>query len=968
MSKYAAFVSYSGAADARVASALQSALQRYAKPWRSLRAQRIFRDQASMAANAALWPTLHAALDESEFLILLASEESAGSEGVGRELEYWLEHKDPAKILLVLTSGEIHWNSGSFERSTAVHSRLSGVFPQEPLWVDAPTLRTDKDLSLQAPAMLRCVEQLAPTLRHLDKDELSGEHVRQYRLVRRLSAAAVALLSVLTLVAFTTAVIAVNQASKADKQRQTADQQRALADTQRRSALARQLAAQAQLARDTDWQTALRLNSAAYQLSPGPEAQQGLVSTLADSRLRGRFAVKDAIIAANWSVMVSEGNAITDVSDPAHPKRLGGPWSLPGAVHGVSPDGTLLATIADPLPVQLWSIAHPDQAPVPLGQPLPADVAKAWGATFSPDGQTLAYIGTRDEKSNQFDVLSLWRITDPARPVKVGQIHLEQFAGQRPWEEIDSFSFSGNGKLLAVLSNKPSSIDQARVTLWSLAGPEPVMLSSRDVEDGSDVVLSKDGRTEVVVAGTPLAQLQSGVSTDALDVWSVSDPRTPRRLAEVPLTYSFAMHEVMSADGSLVAVTGDNGVEVWDLSQGSRPVRAATLPSAGTVLSFRPDGSVLATSNADEVRVWNLQDRSPQKLTTVDVRGEPFAWSPDGSMIVTSRGAANDQSALYVLSPQGTRLATLPLRDQLSIEQVDFAGAALVVATGRDQILLIDVSNPRAPRRVGEIDALANGQTATAVSADGATLALAERTDGLQRLQLWDIRRPADPKKLSGDVELDDAPMSVAFSPDRRWLAVGTIGKSRATAVQLWDVSNPFSPRQRSSFAPNGSTAIWQVGFSPDGKLIAVSDPTAEVVGLWSVADPDHPRAAGRLVGHVGGVIEFAFSSDHRTMATTSYDGTIRLWSYASDTAPQEIGPPMVAKSSFAWHIAFSPDATALVSTHDDRAVRLWDISYLADLWQSAPQLACGLAGGGLTRDQWSLYLPDTPYENSCAS
>jgi hypothetical protein len=64
---YGAFISYSHAADGRLAPAIQSALQRFAKPWYRLRAVRIFRDQTSLAATPALWPSIEKALAESDY-------------------------------------------------------------------------------------------------------------------------------------------------------------------------------------------------------------------------------------------------------------------------------------------------------------------------------------------------------------------------------------------------------------------------------------------------------------------------------------------------------------------------------------------------------------------------------------------------------------------------------------------------------------------------------------------------------------------------------------------------------------------------------------------------------------------------------------------------------------------------------------------------------------------------------------
>ena len=51
------FISYSHAADGRIAAALQNGLQRFAKPWYRTRALHIFRDDTSLAeGEVSRWP------------------------------------------------------------------------------------------------------------------------------------------------------------------------------------------------------------------------------------------------------------------------------------------------------------------------------------------------------------------------------------------------------------------------------------------------------------------------------------------------------------------------------------------------------------------------------------------------------------------------------------------------------------------------------------------------------------------------------------------------------------------------------------------------------------------------------------------------------------------------------------------------------------------------------------------------
>ena len=63
---YKGFISYSHAADARLAPALRSALRRIGQPWYRRAPFRIFLDESSLSANPALWDSIEAALAQEE--------------------------------------------------------------------------------------------------------------------------------------------------------------------------------------------------------------------------------------------------------------------------------------------------------------------------------------------------------------------------------------------------------------------------------------------------------------------------------------------------------------------------------------------------------------------------------------------------------------------------------------------------------------------------------------------------------------------------------------------------------------------------------------------------------------------------------------------------------------------------------------------------------------------------------------
>src|SRR5687768_8318461 len=110
---YNAFFSYSHAADSALAPAFRLALHRFANPWYKPRALSVFLDQSSLSANPALWPAIERALSASDYFVLLASPASAASPWVRKEIDWWLRNRSVDKMLVLLTDGELIWNSAA---------------------------------------------------------------------------------------------------------------------------------------------------------------------------------------------------------------------------------------------------------------------------------------------------------------------------------------------------------------------------------------------------------------------------------------------------------------------------------------------------------------------------------------------------------------------------------------------------------------------------------------------------------------------------------------------------------------------------------------------------------------------------------------------------------------------------------------------------------------------------------------
>lgn len=367
-----------------------------------------------------------------------------------------------------------------------------------------------------------------------------------------------------------------------------------------------------------------------------------------------------------------------------------------------------------------------------------------------------------------------------------------------------------------------------------------------------------------------------------------------------------------SPDGKLLAAVQDGTIRVWNLAThkeiGAFARADGKLKFEPWVCTFSPDKRVLAALGADALTVraiylWDVGGKNPpRRLDCLTNTDSSYCFSPDGKAIYVATS-----NRLFVCDPAtGKVVRTLPEAQTDYFQIAISPDGKRLALRAQESFRLCDVTTGR------ELFSLAEQDPKMTFTADSRRLVLVQRDAAARIIDAASGRELHHWKGIRSGESLYDS----ALSPDGTTLA--TVGETNV--IRRWSLTTG----KELPIPDGGDGLAATVGFSPDGKMVAVG--SLDGVMLWELStgkpmrkltrprladDPANDRLSmfARLPSSI------TYTPDGRQLIAGWSNGALTAWDAASGKSAWAARPhrdPVVA-------LAFSTNGCRVISVARER-------------------------------------------------
>lgn len=536
-----------------------------------------------------------------------------------------------------------------------------------------------------------------------------------------------------------------------------------------------------------------------------------------------------------------------------------------------SPDGKYITSGRFHGTIQIWDAKSGSL----IRENGPEDGEAISSICYSSDGNSIAF--------GQMVNFGVWG--DHSRPIYIWDIKnggkMRSLNGHKG--TINSICFSPNGRFIA-----SSSEDEKCIRIWDTISENQVGSLVGHKETVTELCYSFDGKFII-----------SASEDNTIRIW---DLNTYEQIGNTLIGHETSIISLCcSSDGKrIISGSRDGNIRVWEIETGELMKVYQLNESNKQALCINPYKEEVAVAMDNGIiNMWNIAERVKCNTIAVGPGGfEAVCYNPNGRYIAYG----DDDNVIYIWDIESSKKLNYSLvGHKKKVTSVCYSpdGKYIVSGSGDGTIRIWNAEN-------GQQISLKEHQgfvTSICYGADGKYI-IFESDDLIKKMNV--VEDSIDLQVCS--IVENELPFvnTVDISPNSNDIIYGG-GYPNASK----DINNSYV------YLFNGfehkplyghRLDVETVCFSPNGKQVA-SGSADHTIRIWdkesgmSISTP--------LIGHESSVISICYSPDGKYLVSGSYDGNIRIWDMQ---VYKQLGEPIKGHEGGINSVRFSPDGKSFVS------------------------------------------------------